>query len=145
MKPTTTSLDREGETDAGCLIPDVGCSNLESGIWQPVSSSMSTSTVTRVIVIKNKQGLHARPAELFARTAYKFQSRIELVKIKENRRVEARNIIDLLTLGAAEGTELLIEAEGPDAEEAVEALANLVEQGFPREDVGEEEKETERL
>jgi phosphocarrier protein HPr len=81
-----------------------------------------------VIVIRNREGLHARPAEMFARLARQFQARIELVR--EDRRVEASSIIDLLTLGAVEGTEMVLEAEGDDAQAAVEALARLVESGF---------------
>jgi phosphocarrier protein HPr len=84
--------------------------------------------ITRTIVIRNKQGLHARPAEMFVRTALQFQSRIELVR--EGRRVAASSIIDLLTLGAGPGTELVLEAEGDDAESAIEALVLLVEKGF---------------
>jgi len=83
--------------------------------------------------------LHARPAELFVRLARQFQSRIELVR--DDRRVEARNIIDLLTLGAAQGTELVLEAEGDDAQEAVEALVRLVESGFPSEEAESEQKQ----
>jgi phosphotransferase system HPr (HPr) family protein len=97
---------------------------------------MQTPRVTRVIVIRNSQGLHARPAEKFARLAGQFQSRIELVR--EGRRVEANSIWELLTLGAAQGTELILEAEGVDAEEAVEALAKLVESGIPLEDTNEQ-------
>jgi phosphocarrier protein HPr len=93
---------------------------------------MQTPRVTREIVIRNAQGLHARPADMFARLARQFQSRIELVR--EGRRVEASSIMDLLTLGAAQGTELILEAEGVDAHEAVEALAKLVESGFPLEE-----------
>jgi phosphocarrier protein HPr len=93
---------------------------------------MQTSPVSRVIVIRNKQGLHARPAEMFVRLAHQFQSKIQL--IREGRRVEATNIIDLLTLGATQGTELTLEADGPDAQAAVEALADLVETGFLQED-----------
>jgi phosphotransferase system HPr (HPr) family protein len=88
-----------------------------------------TQPISRVIVIRNTQGLHARPAELFARTAQKFQSKIELRR--DTQRVDARSIMDLLTLGAAQGTELVLEAEGDDAHEAVEVLATLVENGFP--------------
>jgi phosphotransferase system HPr (HPr) family protein len=84
--------------------------------------------VTRVIVIQNEQGLHARPAELFVRLAKTFNSRIELVR--DDRRIEARSIIDLLTLGAGPGTALVLEADGDDAEQAVEALARLVENRF---------------
>ncbi|HJQ81244.1 MAG TPA: HPr family phosphocarrier protein [Lacipirellulaceae bacterium] len=98
---------------------------------------MQTPRVTRAIVIRNAQGLHARPADMFARLARQFQSRIELVR--EGRRVEASSIMDLLTLGAAQGTELILEAEGVDANEAVEALVKLVESGFPLEEAGEQQ------
>jgi phosphotransferase system HPr (HPr) family protein len=97
---------------------------------------MQTPPTTRVLVICNRQGLHARPAEMFVRLASTFESKIEL--IKEGRRVPATSIIDLLTLGAAQGTQLTLEAEGPDAQQAVEALADLVENGFPREDEQED-------
>jgi phosphotransferase system HPr (HPr) family protein len=92
---------------------------------------MNMPLVTRVIVIQNAQGLHARPAEMFVRLAQQFRSRIALVR--ETHRVEAKNIMDLLTLGAAQGTELILEADGDDAQEAIEALAKLVEDGFPNE------------
>ncbi len=93
---------------------------------------MQTSPVNRVIIIQNEQGLHARPAEMFVRLASQFECRIQL--IRDDRRVEARNIIDLLTLGATQGTQLTLEADGPDAQIAVDALAKLVETGFPEED-----------
>jgi phosphocarrier protein len=93
---------------------------------------MQTSPVSREITIQNKQGLHARPAEQFVRLASQFESKIQLVR--DGRRVEARNMIDLLTLGATQGTQLTLEADGPDAQAAVDALANLVETGFVQED-----------
>jgi phosphotransferase system HPr (HPr) family protein len=74
---------------------------------------------------------------MFARLARQFQSRIELVR--EGQRALASSIMDLLTLGAAQGTELMLEAEGVDAEEAVEALAKLVESGFPLEEASEQQ------
>jgi phosphotransferase system HPr (HPr) family protein len=89
---------------------------------------MSSPPVTRVIVIQNPQGLHARPAEMFARTALGFQSRIEVIRGHE--RVDGKSILHLLTMGATQGTELTLEAEGDDANEAVEALAKLVDGGF---------------
>jgi phosphotransferase system HPr (HPr) family protein len=95
-----------------------------------------SKSVTRVIVIRNKQGLHARPATMFVKLAHRFSSNIVLVK--ENHRVEARSIMDLLTLGAGPGTELVLEASGDDAHEAVEALAQLVEVGFLEEDAEDE-------
>lgn len=89
---------------------------------------MSMATIRRVIVIQNEQGLHARPAEMFVRLAKQFEAKIAVVR--DSHRVEASSIMDLLTLGAAEGTELTLEAEGPDAQAAVDALAKLVESGF---------------
>ena len=89
---------------------------------------MSGPPVSRVVVIQNEQGLHARPAEMFARMALKFESRIDV--IRGDRRVDGKSIIDLLTMGATQGTELTVEAEGSDAAEAVEALAELVQSGF---------------
>jgi len=99
---------------------------------------MQTFRITRVIVIQNSQGLHARPADMFARLAKQFQSRIELVR--DTQRVEASSIMDLLTLGAAKGTSLVLEAEGPDAQEAVDALVRLVESGFPNDEAEVEEQ-----
>ncbi len=89
---------------------------------------MSTTTVTRVVEICNEQGLHARPAELFARQAMRFESQVEIVS--GSQRVDGKSILHLLTLGAGQGTQLVIEAEGPDAQAAVDALAALVERGF---------------
>jgi|SRR3954451_9480304 phosphocarrier protein HPr len=97
---------------------------------------MSNSPIKRVVEIRNEQGLHARPAEMFVRLAQQFKSKIEIEK--EGHRVAARSIMDLLTLGATQGTQLTLEADGPDAEQAVEALAELVENGFVQEDVEKE-------
>jgi phosphocarrier protein HPr len=98
---------------------------------------MNTLPITRVLVIRNTQGLHARPAEMFVRLAKQFKSRIELVL--EGRRVEARSIIDLLTLGAGPGTELVLEAEGDDAQAAVDALTRLVENGFEDDEIDDKQ------
>jgi phosphotransferase system HPr (HPr) family protein len=93
---------------------------------------MSNSPIKRVVVVPNKQGMHARPAEMFVRRAQQFQSKIQIVR--DDYRVEAKSIMNLLTLGAAKGTKLTIEAEGSDAQEAVDALAEVVEKGFLEED-----------
>jgi phosphocarrier protein HPr len=98
----------------------------------PLSATMSNSPIKRVVVVPNKQGIHARPAEMFVRRAQQFQSKIEIVH--DNYRVEAKSIMNLLTLGAAQGTQLTLEAEGSDAQEAVDALAEVVEKDFLAED-----------
>ena len=93
---------------------------------------MNNSPVKRVVVVPNKQGMHARPAEMFVRRAQQFKSKIEIVR--DDYRIEAKSIMNLLTLGAAQGTELTLEAEGSDAQEAVDALAEVIEKGFLEED-----------
>jgi phosphocarrier protein HPr len=98
----------------------------------PLPATMSNSPIKRMVVVPNKQGIHARPAEMFVRRAQQFQSKIEIVH--DNYRVEAKSIMNLLTLGAAQGTQLTLEAEGSDAQEAVDALAEVVEKDFLAED-----------
>ena len=73
---------------------------------------MSQHAVTRTVCINNPQGLHARPAELFAKLAMGFESDIEV--IKDDRRVDAKSILHILTLGAEHGTELIVEARTKD-------------------------------
>lgn len=90
--------------------------------------AMSDPKANRKVVITNPAGLHARPADLFVKTALKFNAKVTVVKGSE--RVDGRSILGLLTLGAADGTELTLEAEGPDAGEALEALAELVASNF---------------
>jgi phosphocarrier protein HPr len=93
---------------------------------------MSNPPVSRVVTVRNEQGFHARPAEMFARMALKFDA--EVTVIRDDRRLDGKSIIDLLTMGATQGTELTIETTGKEAVEAVEALAELVESGFHGED-----------
>ncbi len=85
-------------------------------------------TVSREVVVGIEQGLHARPADLVAREARKWQSRIELVA--ERQRADGKSILDLLTLAAESGTRLVVEATGPDAREAVEAIGGLFDRNF---------------
>ncbi|MBN2574058.1 MAG: HPr family phosphocarrier protein [Deltaproteobacteria bacterium] len=78
--------------------------------------------------IRNRAGMHARAAVKFVQLAAHFESEIRVVK--DGDAVNGKSIMGLLTLVAALGTPILIEAEGPDAEAAVAALAELVENGF---------------
>lgn len=80
------------------------------------------------VTVRNPQGLHARPADLFVRRASQFESRIDL--IKDGERVDGKSILGVLTLVAEQGTELKIEARGPDADRAVAALVELFEKDF---------------
>ncbi len=89
---------------------------------------MSESKQQRKVVVINPQGLHLRPAELLIRRAREFDSTIEI--ILENHRAECNSIISIVALGAVQGTELLLEAQGTDAAEALETLAEMFSNGF---------------
>jgi phosphotransferase system HPr (HPr) family protein len=89
---------------------------------------MSTNPIRRAVVIKNPLGLHLRPAGVFVQKAQQFEANIQV--IRESYGVDAKSIIDLVTLGASQGTQLIIEADGRDAQAAVDALADLVENSF---------------
>ena len=78
--------------------------------------------------IRNKLGLHARAAVKFVQLASKYRSEIKVEK--DGQTVNGKSIMGLLTLVAAFGMEILVVAEGPDAEQAVEALSALVARGF---------------
>jgi phosphotransferase system HPr (HPr) family protein len=92
------------------------------------ADTVGVQTLTREVVVANSQGLHARPADMLAREARKWQSRIELVG--EAQRVDGKSILDVLTLAAEAGTRLVVEATGPDAREALEAIGGLFERKF---------------
>jgi len=82
----------------------------------------------RTVTIRNKLGLHVRPASLFVERASKFKSDIYI--IKDGEKVNGKSIMGVLSLAAEQGSDLTIRAEGEDCEEAVEALSELVEEGF---------------
>ena len=92
---------------------------------------MTHGTMTRTVVVTNPQGLHARPADLFVKLASKYQAKVEV--IKEGERVDGKSILAILTLAAVEGTPLTLEATGPDAQAALDALAELVVRNFDEE------------
>lgn len=83
------------------------------------------------VTILNKTGLHARPAAEFVKTASKFTSEISL--LKDDKVINAKSIIGVMSLAASRGTVLTIKAEGPDAAEAIEALVSLIESKFGEE------------
>lgn len=80
------------------------------------------------VTIVNKRGLHARASAVFVKTAEQFDAEISVTK--DGQTVSGGSIMGLLMLGASPGSTILIETEGPDAEEALEALTALVEAQF---------------
>lgn len=87
--------------------------------------------VEREVVIKNRAGMHARPAALLVQTANKFSSNIYFKKDSEQ--VNGKSIMGIITLGATYNTGLKIIADGKDEIEAVKALAGLFENKFEEE------------
>jgi phosphocarrier protein len=80
--------------------------------------------VEKKIVIRHKQGLHARPAALFVQIANKFESVISVRK--GDQEVNGKSIMGILMLAAEKGSQLYIKAEGQDAKKAVEELERLL-------------------
>jgi phosphocarrier protein FPr len=88
--------------------------------------------------LPNPHGLHARPAAQFVRTAARFDARVRLTDATAGKGpVDAASISSVTTLGATQGHAVRIEATGPDAEAAVQALRRLVEDGFGETDDAE--------
>ena len=83
------------------------------------------------VAVVNKLGLHARPSAKLTATAGRFRSEVWLSR--NNRRVNAKSIMGVMMLAAARGSTLLVETEGPDAEEALRAIVELVASGFGEE------------
>lgn len=87
--------------------------------------------VVTVIKVTNTVGLHARPASLFVQTANKYNSKINVKNVSTSgESVDAKSIISILTLGVLKNHEILIEADGEDEVEAVQALTTLVNTNF---------------
>ena len=80
------------------------------------------------ILVENQVGLHARPATFFIQKANEFKSSIWVEK--EERRVNAKSLLGVLSLGIVGGTNIRIIADGVDDKSAVEALVELVKSGF---------------
>ena len=84
--------------------------------------------ISKAITITNETGLHARPASMFVNTASKFKS--ELMVKKGEKRVNAKSILAILSMGITKGAEITISADGADEEEAMNALTALAESNF---------------
>ena len=84
--------------------------------------------ISRSITIKNKTGLHARPASIFIQTANKFKSSI-FIEYK-NKIFNAKSIVMVLSAGLGCGCEIILKADGDDEETAMETLHALFEKGF---------------
>lgn len=84
--------------------------------------------IRRTAIVKNKLGIHARPAALLVRAASKFQSEIFLTK--DTARVDGKSIMGVMMLAAGTDSEIVVEASGADEKKAVQKLAAMVESDF---------------
>ncbi len=84
--------------------------------------------IIKEVTVENQVGLHARPATFFIQKANEFRSSIWVEK--EERRVNAKSLLGVLSLGIVGGTTIRVIADGQDEVEAVEGLVKLVNSGF---------------
>ena len=84
--------------------------------------------VTATAIIVNRLGLHARPSAMLVTAAAKFKS--EVFFSKDGLRVNGKSIMGVMMLAADKGSEILIEVEGPDEVDALEAIVKVVAGGF---------------
>lgn len=87
--------------------------------------------VEKILSVRNRAGVHARPAALIAQTANKFAA--EIIMEKDELTVNAKSIMGVITMAAAYNTTIIVRAEGSDAQEAVDAIYSLFENKFEEE------------
>ena len=83
------------------------------------------------LIIKNKLGMHARPSSVLVQAASKFKS--EIIIEKENRKINAKSILDIMMLAAEFGTKIKLIINGNDEKEALEEISTLFENKFNEE------------
>lgn len=86
----------------------------------------------KTVEIKNSTGLHARPAALFVKKAGEFESEINV--IFDDKEVNAKSVMGVMSLGVSKGKKIVIQAEGEDSKEAVNQLVEFVQYEMPKED-----------
>ena len=84
--------------------------------------------IEREVVIKNRSGLHTRPAAIIVKTASMFKA--EFTICKDGMEINGKSIIGVMTLAAEQGSTLLLKFEGEDEAEAAEAVVDLFSRGF---------------
>lgn len=85
----------------------------------------------KTTTIKNKTGIHARPASVFVQTAAKFKSKVQIAA--KGKKVDAKSILMIMSMGLSNGTEITISADGADEADAVKTLVDLVDSKFGEE------------
>ena len=99
-------------------------------IFSPRMSARKSakSSITREMVVTNRNGIHARPAAMFVKTANRFES--DIFVEKDGEKVNGKSIMGLMMLAAGPGSRLTVSAEGGDAAKAVGELEDLMKRNF---------------
>ena len=84
--------------------------------------------ISKEIIVQNEVGLHARPATFFIQKANEFKSFITISK--DERKVNAKSLLGVLSLGIIKGTQITLTSEGPDEEESIVELERLIMSNF---------------
>jgi phosphocarrier protein len=87
--------------------------------------------IERELTVRNKAGIHTRPASMIVRTASKYESEVFLRR--DRYEINAKSVIGVMTLAAEQGATLMLVVEGDDEEDAADALEDLFENGFGEE------------
>ncbi len=84
--------------------------------------------VSKYVIVQNQVGLHSKPATFFIQKANEYKSTILIER--QERRVNAKSLLGVLSLGVLKGTEIKLIADGPDEKEAIDGMYNLVANNF---------------
>lgn len=87
--------------------------------------------IEKILTVKNRAGIHARPAAIIAQTSNKFESEITIAK--DDAAVNAKSIMGVIAMGAGYNTQLTLKVEGPDESEAASVIEELFESKFEEE------------
>ena len=80
----------------------------------------------QVITVQNKQGVHARPASMLVQKANGFKSAITIKRTDNGKSANAKSILTIMSLGITKGTEVALQADGPDEADAIKALVTFI-------------------
>jgi len=84
--------------------------------------------LSKKVTVTNETGIHARPASLFVQEFNKYEAEIKLDK--DGSEVNAKSIMGIMSLGVGQGSEITIKADGDDAQDAIDALVELIKNDF---------------
>jgi len=117
-----------GDGRAGAPLECPGLADVVAGGEPATASQPAERTVSGEFVVGLAKGLHLRPADMLAREARRWRSRVDV--IAKSQRVDGKSILDVMTLAAEAGSRVVIEVTGPDAVAALAAISDLFARNF---------------